>query len=308
MYNTKPMTAAASGHISEVNKEELAKIGPKVDDILAICLASFDNLRDLGFKFQYEQAAEKAAYQNGEVKPDPMVQLTHVLYRMVDLTLGTAKAVYDQTLAEWRRRKCEGESNSPTSPLASSQSLTSPEVMRNSSVEDFNEGSSAWVERGAHLSLLSLEVLSSVLLAHASLRKILQKYMLEYNVLDYLEKVLEMERDHELAFFPEGFKTECTRLVANLTYDSADVNGVLAGRDKLLFCILSATRIDEENPGMVEWAEFAIRNICESSAPARDKIRKLAPQGLTDESRSMLGGRYNYSVSNTGKVQFHAAK
>lgn len=302
------MSVSANGRISDVNKEELAKIGSKIDDILSICLASFDNLRDLGFKFQYEQAAEKAAYQSGEVKPDPMVQLTHVLHRMVDLTLGTAKTVYDQTLAEWRRRKCEGERNSPTSPLASSQSLTSPEVLRNSSVEDFNEGSSAWVERGAHLSLLSLEVLSSILLAHASLRKNLQKYMLDYNVLDYLEKIFGMERDHELSFFPEGFKTECMRLVANLNHENADVNAALVERDALLYSILSATRIDEENPGMVEWAEFAIRNICESSPSARDKIRKLAPQGLTEESRNMLGGRYNCSFSTTGKFQVQASK
>lgn len=302
------MSTATAGRISDVNREELAKIGPKIDDILAICLGSFDNLRDLGFKFQYEQAAEKAAYQSGEVKPDPMVQLTHVLHRMVDLTLGTAKTVYDQTLVEWRRRKCEGEQSSPTTPLASSQSLTSPEVLRNSSVEDFNEGSSAWVERGAHLSLLSLEVLSSILLAHAALRKNLQKYMLDYSVLDYLAKIFEMERDHELSFFPEGFKTECMRLVANLTHDNADVNAALVERDAFLFSILSATRIDEENPGMVEWAEFAIRNICESSSAAREKIRKLGPQGVTDESRAMLGGRYNYSFSNTGKFQVHATK
>ncbi|KPI86938.1 hypothetical protein ABL78_3984 [Leptomonas seymouri] len=302
------MTAVTNGRISDANKEELAKIGPKIDDILAICLASFDNLRDLGFKFQYEQAAEKAAYQRGEIKPDPMVQLTHVLHRMVDLALGTAKAVYDQTLAEWRRRKCEGERRSSTPPLASSQSLTSPEVLRNSSVEDFNEGSLAWVERGAHLSLLSLEVLSSILLAHAALRKGLQKYMLDYNVLDFLEKIFSMERDHELSLFPEGFKTECMRLVANLAHENSDVNAALVERDAFLFSILSATRIDEENPGMVEWAEFAIRNICESSTSAREKIRKLSPQGLTEESRAVLGGRYNCSFSNAGKFQIQASK
>ncbi|KPA76075.1 hypothetical protein ABB37_08205 [Leptomonas pyrrhocoris] len=302
------MASTTSGRISDVNKEELGKIGSKIDDILAICLASFDNLRDLGFKFQYEQAAEKAAHQSGETKPDPMVQLAHVLYRMVDLTLGTAKTVYDQTLAEWRRRKCESERKSPTSPLASSQSLTSPEALRNSSVADFNEGSSAWVERGAHLSLLSLEVLSSILLAHAALRKSIQKYMLDYDILDYLEKIFGMERDHELSFFPEGFKTECMRLVANLTYENNDVSLALAGRDAFLFSILSATRIDEENPGMVEWAEFAIRNICESSAAAREKIRKLSPQGLTEDSRAMLGGRYNCSFSNSGKFQAQASK
>ena len=59
---------------------------------------------------------------------------------------------------------------------------------------------------------------------------------------------------------------------------------------------------------MVEWAEFAIRNICESSPSARDKIRKLAPQGLTEESRKMLGGRYNCSFSTTGKFQVQASK
>jgi ataxin-10 len=302
------MTTVANGRIADVNKEELAKIGAKVDDVLAICLASFDNLRDLGFKFQYEEAAKKAAYQQGEVKPDPMVQLTHVLCRMVDLTLGTAKVVYDQTLAEWRRRKCEGERNSPTSPLASSQSLTSPEVLRNSSVEDFNEGSPAWVERGAHLSLLSLEVLSSILLAHVALRKTLQKYMLDYNVLDYLEQIFEMDRDHELYFFPEGFKTECMRLVANLTFENTDITSALVARESFLLSVLSATRIDEENPGMVEWAEFAIRNICASSTAAKEKIRRLAPQGLTEESRAMLGGRYNCTFSNSGKLQVHTTK
>lgn len=302
------MAVASKGRIADVNQEELTKIGPKIDDVLSICLASFDSLRDMAFKFQYEQAAEKAAYQSGETKPDPMTQLMHVLQRMVDLTLGTARAVYDQTLLEWRRRKGEGDANSPASQLASSQSMTSPEVLRNSSVEDFAAGSLAWIERGSHLSLLSLEVLSSVLLAHHYLRKDLQKYMLDFNALDYLEKVFSMERDHELCYFPEGFKTECMRLIANLTHNNVDVNVALVKRDTFLFNILSATQIDEENPGMVEWAEFAIRNICESSAAAREKIRKLAPQGVTDQSRGILAGRCSYSFSSSGKVQLHTQK
>lgn len=300
------MAALSQGRIADVNQEELAKIGPKVDDIVYICQASFDNLRDLAFKFQYEQAAEKAAYQNGEPKPDPMTQLAHVLQRMVDLTLGTAGTVYDQTLTEWRRRKCETEPESLPSTLGSSQSMTSPEVLRNSSVEDFAEGSSGWVERGAHLSLLSLEVLSSVLLAHHFLRKDLQRYILDDRGLDYLEKIFGMERDHELSFFAEGFKTECMRLIANLTHNNTDVSAALAERDTFLLNILSATQIDEENPGMVEWAEFAIRNICESSSAARDKIRKLKPQGVTEQSRAMLAGRYSHSFSNSGKLQLHS--
>ncbi|KAG5506351.1 hypothetical protein JIQ42_07969 [Leishmania sp. Namibia] len=302
------MTVSSKGRIADVNQDELTKIGPKIDDVLSICLASFDSLRDMAFKFQYEQAAEKAAYQSCETKPDPMTQLMHVLQRMVDLTLGTARAVYDQTLLEWRRRKCEREADSPTLQLSSSQSMLSPGVLRNSSVEDFTEGSLAWIERGSHLSLLSLEVLSSVLLAHHYLRKDLQKYMLDYNALDYLEKVFSMERDHELCYFPEGFKTECMRLIANLTHNNVDVNAAIAERDTFLFNILSATKIDEENPGMVEWAEFAIRNICESSSAARDKIRKLAPQGVTDESRTILAGRCGYSLSSSGKVQLHTQK
>ncbi|KAG5510354.1 hypothetical protein JKF63_07683 [Porcisia hertigi] len=303
------MAVSSKGRIADVNQEELAKIGPKVDDVLSICLASFDSLRGMAFKFQYEQAAEKAAYQSGERKPDSMTQLMHVLQRMIDLTLGTARAVYDQTLLEWRRRKCKGgEADSPTSQLASLQSITSPDVLRNSSVEEVAEGSFAWIERGCHLSLLSLEVLSSALLAHHSLRKNLQKYMLDLNALDYLEKVFSMERDHELCYFPEGFKTECMRLIANFTHNNLEVSAALAERDTFLFNILSATQIDEENPGMVEWAEFAIRNICESSPAARDKLRKLAPQGFTEQSRAILSGRCSYSFSSNGKVQLHPKK
>ncbi|KAK7194582.1 Spinocerebellar ataxia type 10 protein domain containing protein [Novymonas esmeraldas] len=302
------MAASPKGRLADVNQEELAKIGPKIDDILSLCLASLDNLRDMAFKFQYEQAAEKAAYRGAETRPDPMTQLTHVLRRMVDLTLGTARAVYDQTLLEWRRRKCEAETDSSSSPSGSSQSMTSPEVLRNSSVEDFAEGSNAWLERGSHLSLLSLEVLSSVLLAHHFLRQGLQRYMLDENVLDYLEKVFDMERDHELCYFPEAFKTECMRLIANLTHENVEVNAALAERETFLFNILSATKIDEENPGMVEWAEFAIRNICESSPAARDKIQRLVPQSITEESRAVLGDRCNYTFTSSGKVQLHTNK
>lgn len=307
MVKVLAMTVEPRGNIKDVNQEELGKIGERVDGILALCLASIDSLRDFAFKFQYDQATEKAAYENAEGQADPMEHLRHVLQRMVDLALGTANVVYVQSRDWHRRSRCKGASESD--PSFGSMSTFQPQhMLRKSSVQDFTEGSSAWLERVAHISLFSLEVLSSALLAHPTLRNGLQCYLYESKILLYLREIFSMDRDHELSCFPEGFKTESMRLVANLTHENTEVSNALVEEGDLLFNILCATRIDEENPGMVEWAEFALRNICESSGAARDKIKKLTPQGVSEESKQLLSGKCNYSFGNSGKLQIHATR
>jgi len=300
------MPANGNAILGDLNRTELDKIGSKIDSIIALCFSTQDGLRDYAFKFQYEQAAAKAAYESGSQNTDPSSHLRAVLQRMIDLALCILQEVAKQI----QQQQCNGLGSSQSSESSHiksppSQTFKSPEMLRNSSVEDFSSGSFGWIERGAHVSQLALEVLSSSLLASAQLRSSLQDYIAEKGALDILGGALSIDRERELLYHAEGFKTEVACVMANLSFENVKVSNAMAERDDILFRLLAATKVDEENPGMVEWAEFAIRNICSSSASAREKLKKLKPQSLSTKDEQLLSGKCNYKFTESGKLELH---
>lgn len=274
--------------VSDANNEVLQKISSNVDTILTFCTSDVE-LRNFALKFQFEQAAEKAAYNGGD-STDGLLHMKHVLQRMTDLALSVAKSILSRTL------------ESASKAAAKENEDSQREFFHSSSVEDFAEGTEAWLETGAHLSFLSVELLCSTLLTHKKLCKTMQNYMLEKNIVEYLANALSISRDHEIGYFQEGYRTEHMRLIANLSFSNPEVSSSIVRNDELTRSILSGTKIDEENPGMVEWAEFAIRNLCESSREAQDTIRNMTPLSLSEESEKMLAGKVKCDFTDDGKV------
>ncbi|EPY26609.1 hypothetical protein STCU_06169 [Strigomonas culicis] len=217
--------------------------------------------------------------------------MKHVLQRMIDLALSVAKSILSRTL----------ESSSKASDKGDEERQQS--FFHSSSVEDFAEGTENWLETGAHLSYLSVELLCFSLITHKKLCKSLQNYMLEKNIVEYLSSALSISRDHEIGYFQEGYRTEHMRLIANLSFSNPEVSSSIVRNDVLIRSILSGTKIDEENPGMAEWAEFAIRNLCGSSQEAQEAIRNMTPLGLSKESEKMLSGKVKCDFTESGKVK-----
>ncbi|EPY26139.1 hypothetical protein AGDE_11521 [Angomonas deanei] len=159
-------------------------------------------------------------------------------------------------------------------------------LIQASSVEDFSEGTDAWLETGAHLSYASVNLLATVLHVSPRICNELQMFLYEKSIIEYLSEALAISRDHELSYFQEGYRTEHVRLIANLAFSNTVVADSIAADVTLLSSVLSGTKIDEENPGLVEWSEFAVRNICDSSASAREKIKKLSPAEIDPKTKA----------------------
>ncbi|CCW63551.1 unnamed protein product [Phytomonas sp. EM1] len=283
--------------INEANQEVLEMISKNVDTILALCSADSE-LRNYALKFQLEQAADKAVFDSGGETVSKIEHMKKVLRRMVDLALAVAMHILERTKNDKGNMSIELDT----------VSQPSTDLLQSSSVEDFTEGSCAWLEIGAHLSYVSTDLLSLVLVSHSNLRHSLQMYMLGKGVLNYISDALNITQEHEITYFQEGYKTEHVRLMANLCFDNVDCSKAIVGDDNILIKILSATRIDEENPGMVEWAEFAIRNLCASTYEAQEKLKQLKPVRLTDDSKQLLNGRATHSFNNAGKLHIELTK
>ena len=66
--------------------------------------------------------------------------------------------------------------------------------------------------------------------------------------------------------------------------------------------LLNATVIDNQNPYIIQWAIFAIRNLCEENLQNQEYIKKIEKQGLApnDFSESC-----NINVTlKDGKIKF----
>ncbi|CCW71349.1 unnamed protein product [Phytomonas sp. Hart1] len=283
--------------VNDANKDVLEMISKNVDTILALSSADPD-LRNYALKFKLEQAADKAVFDSVSETVDEMEHMKKVLERMINLALAVATHILKRTLNDKRNINIELDS----------VSQISTDLLQSDSVEDFAEGSYGWLEIGAHLSYVSTDLLSLVLVSHTKLRQPLQMYMLEKGMLHYISDALNIQREHEITYFQEGYKTEHMRLIANLCFDNTDCSKVLVGDDNILKEILSATRIDEDNPGMVEWAEFAIRNLCVSTYEAQEKLKQLTPVRLSDDSKQCLNGRATYSFDHSGKLHIEFTK
>lgn len=290
--------AARSVTQTGADPEVLGQINRCVDAVVALCKTD-EEIRNFALKFQLEQAVDKAAYE--AEGGNRLGHMEKALQRMADLALAVAKTVLRRTTLDFGEQPPRSGSVGKSSSYL--QSPTSPDMFQCSSVADMAAGTEAWLESGARLSFESVQLLSLVLLAHPRLRPALQVHMLEREMVAYLDEALAVPKEHEYGYFQEGHKTEHMRLIANLVFENAKAAREIVHRNRLMQEILKGTKVDEDNPGLIEWAEFTIRNLCETNQEARDKIKNLTPIGLAKESEEQLRGKVDCSFTEDGKVK-----
>ena len=122
----------------------------------------------------------------------------------------------------------------------------------------------------------------------------LQTYLLEDGIIDTLMQMYMIPREVELLRYGEGYRTCLMRVLANATYENHTVTAHLLEKG-FIPTILSATKIDKENGGLREWAEFTIRNIT-SYPPVIAYIKELKAQRVAPESEREIQ-KAGYRVS-----------
>ncbi|ORC86940.1 uncharacterized protein TM35_000252360 [Trypanosoma theileri] len=294
-----------SGHEGSVNEADastLQHISAKVDALLMLCETDSE-LRNYSLKFKLEQAVDKTAFEAKREAGEEMLHFRRVLQRMADLALHVAPHIL-RRVRKYVKSKHTSHNGEVSSEKTNTDTLhaNSNSLQRSSSVEEFCDGSEAWLESGAHLSYTAVELLCLILVSHPRLVKYLQMYLFECRVLEYIEDALSISREQEITFFQEGYRTEHIRLLANLTLDNEKVCSTIVSNSAILSAILTGTRFDEENPGMVQWAEFTIRNLCCCISEAREIIRQLTPISISDESKELLAGKVDCHINHAGKV------
>ena len=124
----------------------------------------------------------------------------------------------------------------------------------------------------------------------------LQGYFLATDILDTIMAMYTIPREVELLRYGEGYRTSIMRVVANVTYDNNSVTAYLLEKG-FIPSILSATKIDKENAGLREWAEFGIRNIT-AYPPVITFIKELKAQRVAPETEKELSkGGYRLTGS-----------
>ncbi|KAH9598349.1 Ataxin-10 domain [Trypanosoma melophagium] len=290
------------GSVKEADAATLQHISSKVDALLMLCETDGE-LRNYSLKFKLEQAVDKTAFEAKREAGEEMLHFRRVLQRMADLALHVAPHILRRV-----RKYVKGKNLSQNDNLSCDRMNTdtlsthSSSLQRSSSVEEFCDGSEAWLESGAHLSYTAIELLCLILVSHPRLVKPLQMYLFESRILEYIEDALSISREQEITFFQEGYRTEHIRLIANLTLDNEEVCSAIVSNSAILSAILTGTRFDEENPGMVQWAEFSIRNLCCCISEAREIIRRLTPISISDESKELLFCKVDCHINQAGKL------
>lgn len=246
-----------------VNKDALSEINEKVSLLIDLCKKDRD-LQPFASRFEFEQAADKAAFEL--CKKDPLRHMERILKQMCDLARDTASFVLKRSAENLKQKNEHHEGVS-----------SSKEILRVNSVDEFTVGGDTWLECSATVSFLCVSLMSLVILLNVQLRRGIQDYLLSQNVLDYINEALKISKEHELNYFLEGHKTELVRLLANISFENEETSVAICNNDDLLINILSNTGIDEENPGVGEWGKLAIRNLCFATPTAREKIKMLKP-------------------------------
>eukprot|EP00796_Vickermania_ingenoplastis_P009581 gene9581-6736_t len=266
--------------LMEINRDILNEMGEKVDLILDLCHKD-DELQPFALRFQFEQAADTAAFAS--CPTDRAEHMEKVLKRMADLGREVAAYVLERSLSESKKARENSQLWVPSPPQAAP-----PDIPRVSSVDDFTVGGDAWLECGANVSMLCVSLMSLVILSNKRTQYKLQTHLMDQHVLPYVNEALKISKDHEMSYFLEGHKTELVRLLANLSFENAKTSSAIVHNTELLRSILSSTSIDEDNPGIGEWAKFTIRNICLSCNEARERIQQLKPLAVDSESEHLL--------------------
>lgn len=98
-----------------------------------------------------------------------------------------------------------------------------------------------------------------------------------------------------------GFKKNLIQLIANLLYKNKLFQDLIRDKEGIN-PLLNATVIDDQNPYIMQWAIFAIRNLCEENLQNQGYIKKLEKQGLAPNH---FCGSCNISVTlKDGKIKF----
>lgn len=321
--------------VQDADSDVMRQISELIDEMLTLSQPDAD-LRMYCVKFQVEHASSKVEYQSADAKSAlgnadtddddapasplgaDMLHLKWALQRMIDLATSISQSIKSRSVRSFRETSPSMRSTTPDSPYSGETSAAAPRA--SPSVEG-SSGSSTLgnfsgsvdefmamtdhdvrVELRANVMHVALEILSQSLLVHPALCTLLQEYMIGDKLLvPHLSDLMLLEKELELAYFTEGFKTDVMKLIANLTFQNQSASTAIAVDHRFLNAILSATRIDDENPGLVEWAEFAIRNICSASPTARDHLAKLQPSALLAQSSAFLGNP-DYQFDASGKL------
>lgn len=284
---------------SLVTDREAARAASRHVDELVRLAQTDPDLRMACVKFQMEHAAAMAGYDAGASGAEE-VHLEAMLRRMLELATGTAAALLQRVQAGARSpvsppcappaTAATGTGSHPSSAVNSPTSAASAHARgfasfdgmdsapRSSSVDDLN-ASDLVLERNASLMQHACRVAAVVFLVSQHFQTRLQQYGLDIGLLDVVRDALRLPRNTELRCFAEGFRTEFMNVLSNFTFGHPNVCDAVAADEDLVRAIMGATRIDEENPGLVEWAEFALRNICGMSGQARDVVK--AQRALT---------------------------
>jgi ataxin-10 len=259
------------------NTDAARSIGVHVDELVVLAQTDAD-LRMACVKFQMEHAASKASY-DGTGEHD---HLLATLARMLDLATNVSSVVLQRVVGA-----ATPKSTSPVSPRPADMPPPGADGFdtdpaggmggQGSSVDDLMAGGDLCSERDATLMQHCCRVAALAFLVSEDLRGDLQQHALDGGLLTVVRGSLCLPRMMELRFFAEGFKTEHMNVLSNFTYGNYAVCTAISQDEPLLLAILGATRIDEENPGLVEWAEFTLRNVCGMSQAAADVIKAQKP-------------------------------
>lgn len=257
-----------------VDKDVLTKLNKSVDEIINLSLTYLE-VKDLVNKFQEEQNTDMKVFRSHS--SDKVSHFKRTLERMIDLSVSLFAQCLRRTLEDATQ---VGEQDTVM--------CTTTAQVKSGSQKTVNLYSPSWRQYNATVSFLCTNVLSLCILASMDLREEMQVYIINCRTLEHICEALNISRDHEINYFIEGHKTELVRLLANLCYNNKEVSSAICSNTDLLVCILSSTQVDEENPGIGEWAKLAIRNLCELSDEGREKIKGLKAISLTDESKKLL--------------------
>eukprot|EP01062_Namystynia_karyoxenos_P079075 TRINITY_DN826_c1_g3_i1.p2 TRINITY_DN826_c1_g3~~TRINITY_DN826_c1_g3_i1.p2 ORF type:complete len:350 (+),score=126.84 TRINITY_DN826_c1_g3_i1:82-1050(+) len=135
----------------------------------------------------------------------------------------------------------------------------------------------------------ALETLAEVLVVmnYPDAAAEVQKHCLGDGLVGLLGEMMAIPREVELLRYGEGYRTLIVRVVANLAYGSQETAAAVMQEPGMLNAILNATKIDAENPGSREWAQFAARNLC-GHPGVQEHIRQLRAQRVDSESERFM--------------------
>lgn len=257
-----------------VDEGVLKELNKNVDEAVNLCMKdSF--IRYLAEKFQQSHITDKATFDFHS--SDRASHFIRTLERMTDLAVSLSVKLLYRILGS-TPQPCRSDSFVASATLK----------LKQNNDESSTVDSSNWREWSATLLLLCANILSLVILACKEHREKMQLYILNCRTLEYVYKALSVSKDHEINYYIEGHKSELVRLLANISFENKAACRAISDNNDLLLCILSCTQIDELNPGIGEWSKFTIRNICELSDEAREKINGLKAISLSFESEEIF--------------------